>query len=86
MLKYGVCKYNINAYKSNLIVLSIYDTYDDAYMAYLDEMAKYKPQIATDLWIVRIEDDIITKMDQFIMVSHEQNIAIDETNYSTGNK
>jgi len=66
--KYGVCKYDINALTPKIQELVVYNSYEDAFHAYLDGVAHHYGRTHTlpaDLWYVFIEDDRVIQLEQF---------------------
>lgn len=79
--KFGVCTCDISAYEPEISELTEYNSYDEAFAAYLDLFkAKYEADgmFPIDLWFVFIEDNKVVQFEQLERKVKTKNVDIKE--------
>ena len=78
MTIFGVCNCDLNLYEPKVENLITFDSYDDAYNYYMNQLNKQKTGYALlkDLWIVYIDNNHIVQFDQLTMISKTKFIKI----------
>ena len=78
MNTYGVCNCNLNSYEHKIENLVKFDSYDDAYSYYIQQLEKQKIGyvLPKNLWIVYIDNNHIVQFDQLTMISKTKFIKI----------
>lgn len=80
-MKFGVCYYDMDVYEPKVEDLHVYNTYDDAFCSYLDEIVKGFSKshlFPKDLWVVFIKGDTIVQFERIETYTKSELVKIEK--------